>query len=94
MPDMRTTLTIEDDLAAALKDRARLSGRSFKAVVNEVMRNGLTVGDKPLARRSRFKVAAARRGFLPGVDSLKLNQLVDELEVDAFLAGEHGDVNS
>ena len=94
MPAVRTTLTIDDDLAAALKDRARLSGRSFKAVVNEVMRSGLTLGDRPLARRSRFKVASARRGFLPGVDPLKLNQLVDELEVEAFLGREHGNVQS
>jgi len=91
---VRTTLTIDDDLAAALRDRARVSGRSFKAVVNEVMRNGLTVGDKPVVRQSRFKVDSARRGFLPGVDPLKLNQLVDELEVDVFLGREHGDVQS
>ncbi|MYF29930.1 MAG: DUF2191 domain-containing protein [Gammaproteobacteria bacterium] len=91
---MRTTLTIDDDLAAALKDRARLSGQSFKAVVNQVMRSGLTLGDKPLVRRSRFKVASAPRGFLPGVDPLKLNQLVDELEVEAFLGREHGNVQS
>ena len=90
---MRTTLTIDDDLAAALKDRARLSGRSFKAVVNEVVRSGLT-GERPVARRSPFKVVSTRRGFLPGVDPLKLNQLVDELEVEAFLGREHGNVHS
>ena len=87
---MRTTLTIDDDIAAALKDCARASGRSFKAVVNEVMRNGLTVGDKPLTGRPRFKVESARRGFLPGVDPLKLNQLMDELEVEDFLREGHG----
>jgi len=86
---MRTTLTIDDDLAAALKDRARNAGQSFKAVVNEVIRTGLTAGEKPIAK-SQFKVVSARRGFLPGIDPLKLNQLVDELEVDAFLRGEHG----
>lgn len=88
---MRTTLTIDDDLALALKDLARNSGKSFKAVVNEVMRNGLTTGEKPLTDREPFQVAAARRGFLPGVDPLKLNQLVDELEVDAFMGQLHGE---
>ena len=83
---MRTTLTIDDDLAMALKDLARSSGKSFKAVVNEVVRNGLTAGEKPLTGREPFRVAAARRGFLPGIDPLKLNQLVDELEVDSFVS--------
>ena len=90
VPTMRTTLIIDDDLDAALKDRARLSGRSFKAVVNEVIRSGLEVGDRPLVRRSPFKVASARRGFLPQVDPLNLNQLVDDLEVDVFLGMKHG----
>ncbi len=94
MPAMRTTLTIDDDLAAALKNRARLSGRSFNAVVDEVVRSGLTLGERPLARRSPFKVVSARRGFLPGGDPSRLNQLVDELEVDAFLGSEHGNVHS
>ena len=87
---MRTTLTIDDDIATALKDRARASGQTFEAVVNEVMRNGLSVGDKPLAGRPRFKVESARRGFLPGIDPLKLNQLANELEVEDFLREDHG----
>ena len=88
---MRTTLTIDDDLALALKDLARHSGKSFKAVVNEVVRNGLTVGEKPPTDREPYQVVAARRGFLPGIDPLKLNQLVDELEVDAFMGRPHGE---
>ena len=87
---MRTTLTIDDDVATALRDRARTTGQSFKAVVNDVMRNGLTVGEKPLAGRRRFQVVSARPGFLPGIDPLKLNQLVDELEVEGFLREVHG----
>ena len=30
------------------------------------------------------------RGFMPGIDPLKLNQLVDKLEVDGFLERPHG----
>ena len=86
---MRTTLTIDDDIATALKTLSRHSGKSFKAVVNEVIRNGLTTGEKPVPDREVFRVASAPRGFLPGIDPLKLNQLVDELEVDAFLGQPH-----
>lgn len=38
---VRTTLTLEDDLAAALKERARTLGLSFKQVVNQTIRQGL-----------------------------------------------------
>lgn len=87
---MRTTLTIDDDLAAALKASAHRSGVTFKAVVNDTIRRGLSTGDKPLDKRERFRVPSAPRGFLPGVDPLKLNQLIDELEVDGFLTQSHG----
>lgn len=87
---MRTTLTLDDDIATALKDLARTSGKSFKAVVNEVVRNGLTTGEKPAANREPFQVASAPRGFLPGIDPLKLNQLVDEFDVDLFVGRHRG----
>ncbi len=87
---MRTTLTIDDDLAAALKASAHSSGVTFKAVVNDAIRRGLSTGDKPLDKREPFRVISAPRGFLPGVDPLKLNQLIDELEVDGFLTQSHG----
>ena len=87
---MRTTLTIDDDVATALRTLARNSGKTFKAVVNEVMRRGLMTGEKPAPTREPFRVESVRRGFLPGIDPLKLNQLVDELEVDEFLERPHG----
>jgi hypothetical protein len=38
---MRTTLTLDDDVAARLQAEARRSGRSFKSVVNEHLRGAL-----------------------------------------------------
>ena len=87
---MRSTLTLDDDIAASLKTLARDTGRSFQAVVNDVIRHGLLTGEKPLAEPEPFHVASAARGFLPGIDPLKLNQLVDELEVDRFIEQPHG----
>ena len=89
MPAMRTTLTIDDDLLAALKKLAHDSGKPFKHVVNATLRCGLATGAKPLRPRPRFRVASAPRGFRPGLDPLKLNQLVDELETEAFLESRH-----
>ena len=87
---MRTTLTIDNDVAAALRQRAHDSGRTFKSVVNETLRTGLTTGAKPPPDRPPFRVPSARRGFMPGIDPLKLNQLFDDLETDAFLEERHG----
>ena len=85
MSTVRTTLTIDDDLGRALRETARLNGRSFKSVVNEALRRGIAVGEKPAAPREPFRVESASMGFAPGVDEFKLNQLVDELEMDRFL---------
>lgn len=87
MPSMRTTLTLDDDLAKELKSRARRSGRSFKEVVNEALRRALRSGEKPASRPPRFVVEARACGFRRGVDPLKLNQLSDELEIEEFEAG-------
>lgn len=83
---MRTTLTLDDDLADALSRTARLSGRSFKAVVNETIRRGLARGDQPAAAPIKpFVVEPQACGLMAGIDPLRLNQLVDQIELEAFL---------
>jgi hypothetical protein len=85
---VRTTLTLDDDLAAELDRAARGSGRSFKEVVNETIRRGLSVGDRPpIPAQQVFQVEPEPCGFLPGIDPLRLNQFVDELEVERFVTG-------
>lgn len=46
---MRTTLTLDADVAARLKEAAR--DRPFKVVVNEALRAGLATLDKPASSR-------------------------------------------
>ncbi|MCK6452191.1 MAG: hypothetical protein L6R19_15285 [Alphaproteobacteria bacterium] len=82
---MRTTLTIDDDLAALLKQRARELGVPFKEAVNRTIRAGL--GEAAKARRSAVpKTVPHSFGFRPGIDLDKLGQLADELEPEAFAA--------
>jgi hypothetical protein len=38
--------TLDDDIAAKLKEEMRRSGRSFREIVNVVLRNGLNVSKK------------------------------------------------
>jgi hypothetical protein len=92
---MRTTLTLDDDLAALLKRRARELGVPFKEVVNRTIRTGLAYLREAEAslRRRQGKAAAVRRhpapktlphsfGLRPGIDPDKLGQLADELEAE------------
>ena len=89
---MRTTLTLDDDVAAALKERARRLARPFKQVVNDALRRGLAASgedheDPPASgvERPVFRVKPNHSGFKPGIDPLKLKQLNDELELEELL---------
>ena len=93
---MRTALTIDDDLAAALVARARASGRSFESVVNEALHTGLMTGKEPDSdpEPAPFRVASAPRGFLPDIDPFALNQLLDLLETERYFRVSCGAIRS
>lgn len=81
---MRTTVTLDPDVAAKLKELAHRRRSSFKETLNEVLRKGLT-SQALGGPAERFVVEPHRGGFRPGIDPDKLNQLVDELEVEDFV---------
>jgi uncharacterized membrane protein len=85
---MRTTLTLDDDLARGLKELAHRKRISFKRIVNETLKAGLKFGRRPGKEASSFRVEASHCGFLAGVDVGKLNQLADELEAAEHVAEE------
>ena len=77
---MRTTLTIEDDLAKQLKEIVHRSGKSFKQVVNDALRAGIQNGriataSKPYRLIPQFMGDVDRRYNLD-----KTLQLADRLE--------------
>lgn len=77
---MRMTLTLDTQIAKALKDAAHRTGRPFNQMVNEVLRAGLAAGHASAkARRYRVKPAALG-GVIGGVDLHKALQLADALE--------------
>jgi len=83
---MRTTLTLDNDVADFLKDQSRLHNKPFKQVVNEVLRRGMTASSKS-SEPVPFKIVPNRSKLVPGIDPQKLNQLNDQLEAEDF-AGE------
>lgn len=81
---MRTTIRLDDGIEERLREMAHAQGKGFGQVVNETLRAGLGVLAGKGAQRKPFKVRAKRCGFRPGVDAEKLNQLVDEMELEDF----------
>jgi hypothetical protein len=53
----------------------------MKAVVNQALRVGLGMTDKPV-KPAPFSVKPHDFGFKPGTDLDRLNQLADELEAE------------
>ena len=77
---MRTTLTLDDDVASKLRAEARRSGKPFRDVVNDVIRRGLM--SRQQARPSGpFKVIARDLGNLrPGYSLDNIGDLIERAE--------------
>jgi hypothetical protein len=78
---MRTTLTLDDRLAKALKALAHRTGRPFKQVVNETLRTGLAAADAPKPRPYRLRPVSLG-GPVAGINIDKALKLSDALEDD------------
>ena len=74
---MRTTVTLDSDLAAKLRALARERGISFKEALNSTLRRGLASGG---GSPQRYRLASRRLGLRPGVDLEHALRLADELE--------------
>lgn len=78
---MRTTLTLDDRIAKALKSLAHRSGKPFKQVVNETLMSGLATKAAPPPRPYRIKPVSLG-GVLPGINIDKALRLAAALEDD------------
>lgn len=83
---MRTTLTIDDDLATRIEELRRREGLSFKGAVNRLLRAGMEQ-QEGAPRPRPYRTPTRRLGLRPGFDPTRLNQLADELEVEAINQG-------
>lgn len=61
---MRTTVTLDPDVAAALQLAARQRGTTFKAVLNDAVRRGLS--GEPTRRR--YRTPSRDMGLRAGID--------------------------
>lgn len=75
---MRTTVTLDPDVAANLKEEARRQKTSFKKVLNDSVRRGLRSGTPEAAEPYRLRPRPMRA--LPGVDLDRALALAGDLE--------------
>ncbi len=76
---MRTTLTLEEDVAAKLELEVRRSGRPFKQVVNDLLRSALRAR-RERERRRPFRVVPRDLGLRPGLGYDSVGDLLEQVE--------------
>ncbi len=69
---MRTTLTLEDDVAARIERLRRKRRSPLKQVVNEALRLGLAQMDAPAVSAEPYRTPAVDLGrcYLPDLDNV------------------------
>jgi hypothetical protein len=76
---VRTTLTIDDDIASLVEQEVKRSGDTFKGTVNRLLREGLTVSNQPVTNKP-FEVTPLFMGLRPGQNYDNIEALLEELE--------------
>ena len=93
---MKTTLTLDDDVADYLKEQCRLQDKPFERVVNETLRRGMktsapseTVADRGEdSKLPSFRVTPNHSGFAPGVDPLSPKDILEEMYLEDYFRKE------
>lgn len=79
---MRTTVTLDPDVAELLAQAAHRERRSTKDVINDALRRGLRV-----TTTEPYTVDVHHSTVRTGVDLTRLNQLADEVMDDDVIEG-------
>lgn len=81
---MRTTLTLDEDVAVRLHAESKKTGRPFKTIVNETLRAGLALAatSRP---RPPFVVEPWPMGLAPTYDFDKVHDALDAAEARVAL---------
>ena len=85
MPTMRTTLTLDGDVARLIDEAVHRERRPMKQVVNDALRRALA----PETQREPVILSPHESAIRTGLDVAKLNQLADELDDEAILDAAH-----
>jgi predicted DNA-binding ribbon-helix-helix protein len=81
---MRTTITLEDDVAASLKRLGKRRGLKFKALVNQVLREGIKCMAAPAKKRSVFHTRSVDLGSCQAANVDNVAEVLAVAEGESF----------
>jgi hypothetical protein len=81
---MRTTLTIEDDVAKLLESVRKARNTSLKAVVNQALRQGLKEMIRPVPRRKLYETRSVSLGRCHLANLDDISEVLAVAEGDTF----------
>jgi hypothetical protein len=82
MTDVRTTLTLDDDVARLVEDAVHREHRPMKQIVNDALRRALA---PRVPREMPYRLMPHESAVRPGFDMAGFNRLVDELDDEAVI---------
>jgi len=86
---MRTTITLDDDVVSTIREEMKVGeGKSFKDVVNELIRLGRyhkKERSEALAVRKPFKVRSRDMGSYPHINYDKTSEIIAMLDDEEYL---------
>lgn len=81
---MRTTLTLDPDVAQLLEEETHRLRLPWKQVVNDAIRRGFAARQQT-PKSKRYRVTPHKTTLRAGIDPASFNKLADELEDEATL---------
>ena len=80
---MRTTLTLDEDVAQKTRNLAKRMKKPFKNVVNEALRLGLDQVEQPL-KRQKYRTDPHEMGLREGHNLDNIQELLAQVEGEDF----------
>ncbi len=81
---MRTTLTLDSDVARLIEEAMHRERHSLKQVINDALRRGL--GHPAGAPQEPYELVPHKSSLRPGLDLSAFNRLADEPEGEEIVA--------
>jgi hypothetical protein len=76
---IRTTVTLDEDVLARVKQESRSRGTSFRETINELLRSALLAG-RTQPKRSGFRLRATHMGLRPNLNYDDVESLLEYAE--------------
>jgi len=76
---IRTTVTLDEDVLARVKQESRSRGTSFRETINELLRSALVRGSTA-PKRSGFRLRATHMGLRPNLNYDDVESLLEYAE--------------